>query len=75
MSKFNKLKYGDMRQVVRNTGKGATEQRLPGRSAVNTLTKGDPFQRTINNYAKQTPGLGDQSPSILDYGASSSDDY
>ena len=38
------------------TGKGATEQTLPSQDALNTLTQGDPLQRTMQNYAKATPG-------------------
>lgn len=42
-------------QLVRNAGKGAVEQTLPSRSALSSLTHGDPSQRTMNNYAKATP--------------------
>lgn len=48
-------------------GKGATEQTLPSRSSLNTLTQGDPADRTMNNYAKATP-MGNptvDSPNIL----------
>lgn len=41
--------------VVKHTGKGALEQHLPGPGAMQTLTPGAPAQRTINDYAKQTP--------------------
>lgn len=36
-------------------GKGGSEEMLPSRHALATLTKGDPAQRTIGNYAKLTP--------------------
>lgn len=43
-------------------GKGATEQTLPDRHSMNTLTAGDPMQRSIQNYAKQTPMAGGNDP-------------
>ena len=42
-------------QIDKFAGKGATEQTLPSRSALNTLTRGDPMRRTMNDYAKATP--------------------
>jgi hypothetical protein len=42
-------------QAVKHAGKGAVEEHLPSRHAMATLTKGDPMQRTMNNYAKATP--------------------
>ena len=42
-------------QINVHQGKGAIEQTLPSRSAMSTLTQGDPGQRTMNNYAKATP--------------------
>lgn len=42
-------------QVVKHEGKGASEEILPSRHAVQTLTKGDPVQRSMQNYAKETP--------------------
>jgi hypothetical protein len=36
-------------------GKGATEQTLPSRSAMDTLTSPTTGGRTMNNYAKSTP--------------------
>jgi hypothetical protein len=36
-------------------GKGATEQHLPSRSAMDTLTSPTTGGRTMNNYAKATP--------------------
>jgi hypothetical protein len=38
-----------------NQGKGGKGQLLPHRSAMNELTKGNPWQRTFQNYAKLTP--------------------
>lgn len=46
-----------------NAGKGATEQVLPSRSALSTLTSGDPMQRTMQNYAKSTPMANPQADS------------
>jgi hypothetical protein len=31
---------------------------------MSTLTKGDPVQRSMNNYAQETPGVGNESPDI-----------
>ena len=42
-------------QINVHQGKGAIEQTLPSRSAMSTLTQGDPAQRTMQNYAKATP--------------------
>ena len=42
-------------QINIHKGKGAVEQTLPAPGAMNTLTKGDPGQRTMQNYAKATP--------------------
>jgi hypothetical protein len=52
-----------MRKLATNhspfAGKGASAQRLPHRFALTQLTKGDPSQRTLGNYAKLTPtGMG-----------------
>jgi hypothetical protein len=66
MAQFKKLKYGDTRSLTRHTGKGAREQVLPHRDALNTLT--GPFSgRTLNDYSKVTPSPSDAAPSILDY--------
>jgi hypothetical protein len=61
------LRAGKGAQIIKHTGKGASEQSLPSRSALNTLTKGDPLQRSMNNYAKETPGPADDvaSPDIM----------
>ena len=55
--------------ATNHTGKGSQEDLLPHRHAMTTLTKGDPGKRTMNNYAKATPGLADASPSIMGMGA------
>lgn len=54
-------------QIDKHTGKGATQQTLPSRHAMQTLTQGDPGQRTMNNYAKATPLANPEvdSPDIL----------
>lgn len=41
--------------IHKHAGKGATEQTLPSRHALNTLTTGSPASRTMNDYAKATP--------------------
>jgi hypothetical protein len=44
------------------SGKGAASQMLPSRHALNTLTLGDPVQRSLREYGKNSPvdlsGLG-----------------
>lgn len=35
--------------------KGSRQARLPSRAALNMLTKGDPSQQTMGNFAKLTP--------------------
>lgn len=40
-------------RLVHNDGKG--EALLPSRRAMNQLTKGNPSQRSFQNYAKLTP--------------------
>lgn len=42
-------------RLVRSHNKGSREQLLPGRHAMETLTKGDPWQRSMGNYAKLVP--------------------
>lgn len=42
-------------QIDKHVGKGASEQTLPDRHALSTLTQGDPSRRTMNDYAKATP--------------------
>jgi len=46
---------GKKGSVKAHKGKGASEEVLPSRHAVSTLTQGDPSQRTMNDYAKATP--------------------
>jgi hypothetical protein len=72
-------KYGPKRinpgtgRLITNVGKGGGSQLLPHRDAMNELTKGDPWQRSIGNYAKLTP-IGANAPmsyqSIIDMGLS-----
>lgn len=69
MARFQKLKFGNTRNVHRHTGKGASEQTLPNRSALNSLTKGDTFSRSMNDYAKATPGPETDAPDINDFAA------
>lgn len=68
-TKFKPLKFG-MGSLKRHTGKGASEQMLPARGALNTLTKGDPGRRTLNDYAKMTPGPDDESPDMNEMSSS-----
>jgi hypothetical protein len=42
-------------RLIQHRGKGGKEQLLPSRHAMETLTEGDPWQRSIGNYAKLTP--------------------
>lgn len=49
-----KINPGTGRLIV-NKGKGGGSQMLPSRHALNTLTKGDPIERSLGNYAKLTP--------------------
>lgn len=41
--------------IHKHVGKGASEQVLPHRGALNSLTAGNPMARTINDYAKASP--------------------
>lgn len=41
--------------VEKHVGKGAREQVLPHRGALNTLTSGSTMGRTMNDYAKASP--------------------
>jgi hypothetical protein len=52
-------------------GKGATEQHLPSRDAMDTLTSPLTGGRTMNNYAKSTPmgAPNEDAPDIGGYGA------
>jgi type II secretory pathway component PulK len=42
--------------VYNAVGKGSQQQVLPSRHALNTLTRGDVVNRSLGNYAKNTPG-------------------
>lgn len=42
-------------RVNLHSGKGASEEVLPSRLALATLTEGDPGRRTMQDYAKATP--------------------
>ena len=44
--------------------KDSKQEMLPHRHALATLTGGDPARRTINHYAKATPGPTNTSPDI-----------
>ena len=52
--------------LIRNKGKGSTEEALPNRMVLSELTKGDPTQRSMNNYAKSTPGGANPVPSFME---------
>jgi hypothetical protein len=56
-----------MQDITKNIGKGSKQELLPNRHAMNTITRGEPWQRSINNYAKVTPsGEGAEgAPSVL----------
>lgn len=41
--------------ITKHAGKGSSQELLPNRSAVSTLTKGDPAARTMQDYAKADP--------------------
>lgn len=49
--------------------KGSKQEMLPSRHALAQLTGGDPLRRTMNDYAKKTPGVGDQTPTIVQMGS------
>ena len=57
-----------MKGFDQNKGKGSRQELLPNRHAVNRLTGGETWERTINNYAKVTPSGEDalEAPSVLD---------
>ena len=44
-----------MRKIIKQIGKGSQQELLPNRHAVNRLTQGETWERSINNYAKVTP--------------------
>ena len=49
--------------VTVHKGKGATQELLPSRSAVDTLTRPDSGARNFNDYAKATPNLSEAASS------------
>jgi hypothetical protein len=44
-------------KIQKHEGKGATQELLPSRHALNTLTGGSPADRSMNQYAKATPSV------------------
>ena len=62
------MKYGPSKinpgtgRLVQHKGKGGKQQLLPSRHAMDEVTKGNPWQRSIGNYAKLTPS-GSNAPS------------
>ena len=58
MFKKHMTPMGKSGQLIKHAGKGASEQQLPSRSAMQTLTSGDPAARTMQDYAKVTPTIG-----------------
>ena len=53
-------------KITRVVGKGSKDEVLPNRMAMETITKGDPMQRSMNNYAKKTPsGASAMGPSFM----------
>lgn len=57
MNKFGSksINPGTGRLIQHGAGKGSQQHLLPHKDAVEQLTKGDPWQRSIGNYAKLTP--------------------
>lgn len=58
-------------RLIQHVGKGGKQELLPSRHAMDQLTKGNPWQRSMSNYAKLTPS-GANAPSkystIIDMG-------
>jgi hypothetical protein len=56
-----------MKGFTQHEGKGSKQELLPNRHAMSQLTKGEPWQRTINNYAKSTPSGEDalDTPNVM----------
>jgi hypothetical protein len=69
MFKKHMTPLGKGGQLVKHAGKGSNEQQLPSRSAMQTLTSGDPGARTMQNYAKMTPTIGAPTPEDGSYGS------
>jgi hypothetical protein len=57
-----------LRKIINHVVKGSQQELLPNRHAVNRLTGGETWERTINNYAKVTPSGEDalNAPNVLD---------
>jgi hypothetical protein len=51
------MKFGNPRgkAPIGQANKGSRQEMLPSRMALARLTKGDPMQRSLGNYAKATP--------------------
>jgi hypothetical protein len=52
------------RKITKHIGKGSSSQVLPNRSVLNSLSKGDPADRSISNYAKAAPSIVQNGPNI-----------
>lgn len=68
MFKKHMTPLGKAGKLVKHAGKGSNEQQLPSRGAMQTLTSGDPAQRTMQDYAKMTPAIGAPSTAPGSYG-------
>jgi len=57
-----------MRKIIKQKGKGGQQELLPNRHAVNRLTGGETWERSVNNYAKVTPSGENaiETPSVLE---------
>ena len=57
-----------MRKIIKQKGKGGQQELLPSRTAVNRLTGGETWERSVNNYAKVTPSGENaiETPSVLE---------
>jgi hypothetical protein len=51
------MKFGKLqgRTPPKGKGKGGQQEMLPSRHAMSQLVGGNPYQRSLNNYAKLTP--------------------
>lgn len=55
-------------------GKGATEQVMPSRHTINSITGGQPLDRAAQQYGKMTPMMGGMAPNpASDVGAGGDD--
>jgi hypothetical protein len=52
--------------IDKHVGKGASEEMLPSRGAMQSLTSGSPLDRTMNDYAKKTPVPSPVSSAAMD---------